>query len=107
MPYDDPDPTDPLTLHGMVVETKDDGAMKEMAECFVEEYARLGFDADRILRILQTSGYAGPLLSWRALGREAISNIIDQQMSLRNRQGSQHTHDTQASDEIKLPVLDS
>lgn len=39
MPYDDPDPTDPMTLHSVVVETRDNSAMTDMAECFIDEYA--------------------------------------------------------------------
>ena len=32
MPHGDPDPTDPLTLHGVVVETQDGQAIREMAK---------------------------------------------------------------------------
>ena len=67
MPYDDPDATDPMTLHGVVVETESDAAMRDMAECFVEEYIRSGFEADRILKMFQTQGYAGPFLAYQTL----------------------------------------
>ena len=40
MPYGDPDHTDPLTLHGVVVETDDPTCVQEMAACFIEEYLR-------------------------------------------------------------------
>ena len=66
MPYDDPDPTDPMTLHGVAVETEDDGPMIDMAACFVEEYLRSGFDADRVLGVFKTQGYAGPFLAFHA-----------------------------------------
>jgi len=77
MPYDDPDPTDPMTLHGVVVETADDSAMLEMAECFIDEYARLGFDANRILHMFDTRGYAGPFMAAEALGKERIRQLVD------------------------------
>ncbi|MEK6674933.1 MAG: hypothetical protein AABZ47_04675 [Planctomycetota bacterium] len=77
MPYDDPDPTDPMTLHGVAVETSDDAAMCEMAECFIDEYARLGFDADRILHMFNTRGYAGPFMATTALGKERIRELVD------------------------------
>ncbi len=32
MPYADPDATDPMTLHGVVVETQSDAAMRDMSE---------------------------------------------------------------------------
>ena len=76
MPYDDPDPTDPMTLHGVAVETSDDTAMVEMAECFIDEYARLGFDANRILHMFNTRGYAGPFMATTALGRERIRDLV-------------------------------
>jgi hypothetical protein len=77
MPYDDPDPTDPMTLHGVVVETADESAMLEMAECFIDEYARLGFDANRILNMFSTRGYAGPFMAAAVLGRERIRELVD------------------------------
>lgn len=77
MPYDDPDPTDPMTLHGVVVETADESAMIEMAECFIDEYARLGFDANRILHMFDTRGYAGPFMAATVLGRERIRQLVE------------------------------
>ena len=107
MPYDDPEPSDPLTLHGVVVETEDDGAMRDMAECFVEEYVRSGFDADRILRMFQTQGYAGPFQAYQTLGYDVIRAMIDGQSSLRNRTRSQEPSEQKAPHLISLPVLDS
>jgi hypothetical protein len=77
MPYDDPDPTDPMTLHGVAVETDDDTAMLEMAECFVDEYARLGFDANRILHMFNVRGYAGPFMATTVLGKERIRELVN------------------------------
>ncbi len=65
-----------MTLHGVAVETGDDAAVREMAECFVEEYARMGFGADRILRMFATKGYAGPHLAYRLLGEAAIGAMV-------------------------------
>lgn len=76
MPYDDPDPTDPMTLHGMSCETENDNAVREMADCFIEEYFRLGFDPDRVFRMFSTQGYQGPNMALETLGEEAIRNLI-------------------------------
>ncbi len=86
MPYGEPDATDPMTLHGVVMKTEDDRAMHEMAECFVEEYIRIGFEPERILRMFRTRGYAGPNLAYQTLGDDAIRAIIHEQMALRNHQ---------------------
>jgi len=77
MPYDDPDSTDPLTLHGVAVETSDDSAVLEMAECFIDEYARLGFTADRILHLFDARGYAGPYMATMVLGRDRIRRLVE------------------------------
>lgn len=57
-----------MTLRGVIVETRDDGAMREMAACFIEEYARLGSSPDPILRLFETQAYAGPFPPHRMLG---------------------------------------
>jgi hypothetical protein len=77
VPYNDPDPSDPMTLHGVVVETTDDLAMRDMAECFIDEYARLGFDANRILHLFSTRGYAGPHLALQVLGEGRIRDMVN------------------------------
>ena len=105
MPYDDPDATDPMTLHGVVVETESDAAMRDMAECFVEEYIRNGFSADRILKMFKTKGYAGPFLAYQTLGEEAIRGIVEELIPLWG--GRTHTaqEPTTGTGMIQLPVL--
>ena len=78
MPYNEPDATDPMTLTGVVIETEDDQAMREMADCFVEEYTRLGFDPERLLRVFKTRGYVGPFMAYKALGEPAIRKLIEE-----------------------------
>ncbi len=108
MPYDDPDATDPMTLHGVVVETENDAAMRDMAECFVEEYIRGGFDAGRILRMFQTKGYAGPFLAYQTLGEDAIRRIIDELFPLwGGRRDRTATESSENEQMISLPILES
>ena len=107
MPYDDPDATDPMTLHGIVVETESDAAMREMAECFVEEYIRGGFDEDRILKMFQTQGYAGPFLAYQTLGEDAIHRIIDELIPLWGGREGKAARSLCATGQISLPVLES
>lgn len=81
MPYDDPDPTDPMTLHGVELETTSEDATVDMAECFIDEYARLGFDANRILHMFKTKGYAGPYMATTVLGEARIRELVDAVLS--------------------------
>ena len=106
MPYDDPDATDPMTLHGVVVETTDSGPMRDMAECFIQEYLRSGFDADRILGLFKTRSYAGPFLAYQTLGENTIREMIDKQSFVRSRPRTQVQPDADAESAISLPVLD-
>lgn len=81
MPYGEPDHTDPMILSGVVFEdagAPTEAAVREMAECFIEEYARLGFDANRILHMFQVRGYAGPYMATQMLGEAAVRELVDQ-----------------------------
>jgi len=77
MPHNDPDPTDPMTLHGVAVETDSPSANREMAICFIEEFMRMGYEKERLLSMFRTPKYAGPYMALEALGEEAIVQLID------------------------------
>jgi len=80
MPYGEPDHNDPMTINGVVLEdvgAPPEDAVREMAECFIDEYARLGFDANRILHMFKNPGYAGPFMATNVLGAIAIRELVD------------------------------
>jgi len=108
MPYDDPDPTDPMTLHGVVHGPgPPPAAVHDMAECFVEEYARLGLDRMGILRMFMTKGYAGPNLALEMLGEEAICGLVEQVLERWGpRKGPPPAFRRTGPAEISLPVID-
>ena len=105
MPYDDPDATDPMTLHGVGVETDDPEAIREMAACFVEEFVRLGLGADRIFELFTHGSFAGPSMALRALGPEAISNLIQDEFRRRGSRAGRVAVDRTAGG-LSLPVLE-
>jgi hypothetical protein len=107
MPYDDPDPTDPMTLHGVAFQSPDAGAMLDMVRCFIEEFARLGFDGERILRVFRTPGYVGPYGAYCELGEEAVRNLIDEEMQLRPHEvrSAPNTTACSADADLSLPVI--
>ncbi len=85
MPYNDPDPTDPMTLHGMAIETDAataEESTREMAVCFAEEFARMGFEQQRIRRLFENAQYHGPHTARQTLGAEAIDRIVEQAVRL-------------------------
>ena len=77
MPYDDPDPSDPNMLVGVMLPA-DAEATREMAYVFAEEFARMGHDRQQILSLFKNPFYGGAHDAFQALGEEAIQSIIDE-----------------------------
>ena len=108
MPYDDPDTTDPMTLNGVMFDTDSDRAVRGMAECFIEEYFRLGYDREGLLKIFRTRGYDGPHLAFQTLGEATIAAMIDEYIQRWGpRKPSPPDAAAPESDGISLPIIDS
>ncbi len=69
------EPDDPMELRGVAVPGTPE-ALREMAYVFAEEFARLGFDEARLLRLFRTPFYGGLHRAYRALGEPAVRAII-------------------------------
>jgi hypothetical protein len=106
MPYDDPDPTDPMTLTGVELVVDEPGAVREMAECFIEEYARLGLSAEAIAELFERRDFAGPTLAFNQLGRGAICQMIQEQTLLRGPRASRVQIDRLPGGQVSLPVME-
>ncbi len=75
MPRGRPDPADPNVLVGVCLPTDGDGLV-EMAYTFAEEFAALGHDEERILRMFHNPRFGGPHAAYRALGEEVVRSIV-------------------------------
>ena len=75
MPYDEFDADDPLELVGCEVQLEDEH-LAEMAACFVEEFARLGYGADALLGLFRNPFYRGPYSVYQARGEEYVRKLI-------------------------------
>ncbi len=107
MPYDDPDATDPMTLNGVMVDTDTDQAMRGMAECFIEEYFRLGYDHDGLMKLFKTRGYAGPHLAYESLGETTIAAMINEYVQRWGPRKPSPPDDADSlSDGISLPIIE-
>jgi hypothetical protein len=53
-------------------------AQVEMVRVFAEEYARMGFDEERILGLFRRPFYAGAHNALRALGEEAVRALVSE-----------------------------
>ncbi len=72
------EPEDPMALVGVQLEQgPDDNALTEMARCFVEEYARMGWSGERILRLFRNPFYRGPHQILRTKGEDFVRSLIE------------------------------
>ena len=77
MPYQDPDPTDPNMLVGVMLPA-DAEAMRDMAYVFAEEFARLGYTPEQLLGLFKNPFYGGAHGAYQSLGEAATLAIIDE-----------------------------
>ena len=76
MPHDDPDAGDPLELCGVGVPDPGGLGMTLLAECFAEEFLRLGHSAGEVLALFRSPEYRLAYQAWCALGDERVSGIV-------------------------------
>jgi len=79
MPYDDPEPDDPHLLVGVSL-PGDEATTREMAAAFADEFAQMGFDRDRLLRLFENPFYAGAHAARRLLGDVEITRIVTESL---------------------------
>lgn len=77
MPHDDPDPTDPNMLVGVMLPA-DAEATRDMAYVFAEEFARLGYTREQLLALFKNPCYGGAHGAYLALGEKETLSIIDE-----------------------------
>ena len=77
MPYDNPDPADPNMLVGVEIPGTAEST-RDMAYVFAEEFARMGFNKKKLMRIFQTPFYAGAHRAYLELGDAEVEKIVDE-----------------------------
>jgi len=81
---------DPFEMVRVLVPTgPDEDATGEMARSFAEEFALMGFTAERILRLFRNPFYAGAHIIYRQRGEEFVRQIISQVLNP-PREGKNH-----------------
>jgi len=84
MPYDDPDPQDPLFLVGVELPA-DPASQLEMACAFAEEFARSGYGAAQILALFEEPFYAGAHRAFLDLGEETVAALVNETVAVWGR----------------------
>jgi len=75
MPKDEFDVEDPFELNGMAFLTHED-TTGTMAECFVEEFLRMGYNSRQVLALFQNPHYVGPNLAMERRGEPFVRTLI-------------------------------
>ena len=75
MPQDEFVSEDPLGLVGMVL-PGEPGQLEAMAECFVEEYVRLGWDERRLMTLFINPTFLATNRIYRVKGEEYVRELI-------------------------------
>ena len=84
MPYDDPDPQDPMLLVGVALPAGPE-ADRDMACVFAEEFARLGYSARQIVGLFREPFYAGAHGALLRLGEAEVRRIVDETVNVWGR----------------------
>jgi hypothetical protein len=75
MPKDEFDFEDPFELNGMALLTHED-TTGQMAECFIEEFLRLGYGHKQLLALFRNPHYLGPHMVYEKQGEPFIRELI-------------------------------
>jgi hypothetical protein len=77
MPKDEFDFEDPLELNGVAFLTEKDTSA-EMAECFAEEFMRMGYNYKQVLALFRNPHYVGPNMVLANKGEPFVLDIISE-----------------------------
>jgi hypothetical protein len=88
MPYDEPDPDDPSVLMGVALPAPP-AATREMACAFADEFAQMGMERERLLRLFRSPFYAGAHAALQLLGEAEVESIVDESLRVYGRAGRQ------------------
>ncbi len=75
MPKDEFDFEDPFELNGMAFLTRED-TTTGMAECFAEEFMRMGYNHKQVLELFRNPQYLGPHMAYEKRGEPFIRDLI-------------------------------
>ena len=75
MPHDEFVDEDPMGLVGMVL-PGEPGQLEAMAECFVEEYIRLGWDERRLMTLFTNPMFMATYRIYRQKGEVYVRELI-------------------------------
>ena len=76
------EPDDPIEMVGMEIPGQSEEALRDMALCFAEEFAREGWSEEKLLAMFKNPFYAGPYLAWKQKGDEFVKSVIREAVNM-------------------------
>lgn len=76
MPKNEIDPEDPMEFVGVELSGQSEAALRDMALCFAEEFAREGWNEEKLTQMFKNPFYKGPYLAWQQKGDNFIREIV-------------------------------
>ena len=77
MPKDEFDFEDPFELNGVAMLTEED-TTDDMAECFIEEFMRLGYNHKQVFVMFRNPHYLGMNMVWEKRGEQYVRDRIQE-----------------------------
>ena len=97
MPKDEVDPTDPMELVGVELPAASDAELTEMTDCFIEEFARMGWPRAKVLKMFRTPFYAAAHRVWLAKGEGFVQERLERlAFFFREKSSQEGSHATRA-----------
>ena len=96
MPKDEFDFEDPLELNGVALFTNED-TITPMAECFVEEFIRLGYNHKQILALFSNPHYVGMNMVLQNRGEQFLRDVIAETFARRGKKVQWPVKESKAS----------
>jgi hypothetical protein len=72
---------DPMELVGMVM-PGDEDTLDQMAECFIDEYARLGWGEQRLMALFISPMFMATYRVYRARGEDYVRDLIRKRLDI-------------------------
>ena len=103
MPKHESDPEDPLELNAVELVTPTD-TTQDMAECFIEEFMRLGYNPKQVLALFRQPHYIGMHMAWRRMGDPGTRQLVE---DVFRRWGRIPAGGSSRTDEVRASGIDT
>ena len=73
---------DPFELVGVELPNQSEAQLKDMACCFVEEFAKDGWSEEQLVEMFKNPMYQGPHLVWQQKGETFCRSVVKEVLAM-------------------------